>query len=267
MTSIRPLTSVDDIFKPFFEGPVGEGGLPAGIYITRPIVGNSSARRIEDLFRPEDDPTGKRAMREGGKYYTEGMSFGDPADAQKRIDCFRAAELLYRFAERTGLIEAFTCLGYVYSYDRCEGMYWRGVDCFGMEAELPAYPREERACECYRVAAEAGDAESMYKYGDMLLHGRGCEKDAESAFMWFKRAYLDGQDWPVVWGSAALRMATCYEEGEGADASPEQALRWYKQAEIGLDLAVREGESWYRGAWRGAKAGIERMRQELSGEY
>lgn len=42
---------------------------------------------------------------------------------------------------------------------------------------------------------------------------------------------------------------------------------WYSRAVAGLSAAVREGESWYRGALKSAEAGLARAEQEVSGKY
>lgn len=108
-----------------------------GIWITEPIFndeGGSDGRTYvmaypyadhEHPFPGDDDEDGNDALFYGGGYYDEGMSYTDPANHEKRIECFQAAELLYRHAAGRGNAVASLCLGYVYSYDRCEGRYWR----------------------------------------------------------------------------------------------------------------------------------------------
>jgi hypothetical protein len=102
----------------------------------------------------------------------------------------------------------------------------------------------ERAFAHCRVAAEAGIAESCYKLGDFLRDGRGCDKDVDKAYQWYRRAYDVGKsDSPVYWGSAALRLGKAHEEGEGCTQSFQEAKSWYSCAVAGLSAAVREGES------------------------
>ena len=101
-----------------------------------------------------------------------------------------------------------------------------------------------------------------------LRDGRGCEKDADKAYQWYRRAYdLGKSDSPVYWGSAALRLGKAHEEGEGCTQSFQEAKSWYSRAVAGLSAAVREGESWYRGALKSAEAGLARAEQEVSGKY
>ena len=211
-------------------------------------------------YTPDCDDEGWDALQYGSEYYNEGMACDSEAEHERRVQCFQAAELLYLHAAALGNPYAQLNRGYVYSYDRCEGRYWGS-------GETP-YPCEERAVECYRSAANAGIAESCYKLGDLLRDGRGCEMDLREAYEWFGRAYELGKDEdPVVWGSAALRLARACEEGEGCEQSFEMARAWYELATTGLGIAVRGGEQWYRRSLRNAEAGLARVRQELDGGY
>jgi hypothetical protein len=188
---------------------------------------------------------------------------------EKRIMCFEAAELLYLHAARKDNLYGHLNLGYVYSYDRCEGRYWEARMTWETAEDLQTpYPHLEKAVEHYRAAASAGLAEACYKLGDHLRDGRGCEADPKKACQWFRKAFMLGIDKePVIWGSAALRLGHAYEEGEGCEQSFEEALDWYERATTGLGIAVRGDEQWYRRAYRRAKAGLARVRQELDGRY
>lgn len=216
-------------------------------------------------FPGHDDEDGQDALYYGGGYYDEGMGYIDPSDHEMRIDCFRAAEVLYRHSAGRGNAAANLCLGYVYSYDRCEGRYW--VDyavCETPEGRERPYPREERALECFSIAAEAGIPEACYKLGDMYKHGIGCDANAAEAFRWYKRASeLAPGEQPVILGSIALRLGDCYEEGFGCKQDFLQALEWYRRAVSGLEFAVDNGETWYEKALAGARAGVKRCMQEI----
>ena len=254
-------------------------------------------------YTPDEDPEGWEALRFGAEYYEEGMSCDPEDEHERRIMCFQAAELLYLHASKKGNPYADLNLGYVYSYDRCEGSYWdrnasdpapegareavtwlssHGIQLDGKE-ELPdnvaamlgwltssqnEFSCDEYAYKHYRKAAEAGLAEACYKLGDLLREGRGCACDLAEAFSWYKKAYdLGTNDTPVVWGSAALRLGRAFEEGEGCEQSFESACTWYERATTGLHIAVRCGEHWYRGALRHAEKGLARTKQELNSEY
>ena len=208
----------------------------------------------------EDDPEGSVALSWGARYYCEGMEYFDPADHGKRIDCFRAAEIFYLYAALQGNPVAFANLGYVYSYDRCEGRYW-GSDIRPVDVDA-------RAFECYEFAAEAGDPEACYKLGDLLSWGRGCEPDAARAFEMYRRA-LDAshEECAAVRGSAALRMAQCLEEGLGCDVDYGQSRDWYAVAARLLGQAVDEGDWFYEKPLVRAREGERRTMQEVEGGY
>ena len=248
-----------------------------GIWISEPVfdceggfVGRTCVTRYPDLYHQvpypgHDDDDGNDALYYGGCYYDEGMGCVDPADHDKRIDCFRAAEVLYRHSAGKGNAVASLCLGYVYSYDRCEGRYWHDPMTLVTDEDYDRpYPREERAFECFSAAAQAGIPEACYKLGDLYKHGTGCAPDAAEAFRWYVRASeLAVREQPVILGSIALRLAGCYEEGLGCGQSFERALEWYRKAVSGLEFAVDNGEVWYEKALAGARSGVKRCLQEV----
>lgn len=211
-------------------------------------------------YTPDIDPEGWSALRYGSAYYDEGMDCTDESLHQKRILCFQACELLYLHASAKGNHVADLNLGYLYSYDRCEGKYW--------DMWTDTFDADERAHGHLKKAADAGLAEACYKLGDLVRDGRGCEPDLAYAFRLFKRAFELGQEeTPRLWGSAALRLGFAYEEGEGCTQSFADAEHWYEIASTGLSISVRAGDGWYRGALRRAESGLKRARQELNGEY
>ena len=224
----------------------------------------STGRAYVAHYTPEADPFGWEALEYGSHYYNEAMSCSrdDEDEHAKRILCFQAAELLYLHASYKGNPVADLNLGYVYSYDRCEGHYWDAPP------EGGTFSCSEHAYAHYRKAAEAELGEACYKLGDLLRSGRGCEIDLDEAFVWFQRGYeLGREEDPVIWGSAALRLGRAYEEGEGCEQSFAESLTWYERATTGLGIAVRGGDGWYRGALRHAEEGLARVKQELNGAY
>ena len=269
----------DPVFEVSFEGhetyPNGDR-LPH-IWITEPILDGEGGYdgRTYTMIYPHpshlfpslgDDEDGEDALYYGGSYYDEGMGYSDPADHDKRIDCFRAAEVFYRHSAGRGNAVANLCLGYVYSYDRCEGRYWRDPMTLKTDEDYERpYPREERAFECFSIAADAGIPEACYKLGDMYREGVGCEPDAATAHDWYLRAsklaMMNGET-PVVLGSIALRLAGCFEEGFGCEQSFSCALQMYRHAARALDAAVDAGEAWYEKALVDARAGVKRCEQE-----
>ena len=262
-------------FRPGVESRYSNGDKLPGLWITAPVTdfeGNVIDRTYVGAYPSDeyDDPQGEDALYFGGCYYDEGMSYTDPQDHDMRADCFRAAEILYRHAAGKGNAVANLCLGYVYSYDRCEGKYWPGpseaqTDAgLGAGAGAGAYPLEQRAFECLALAAKAGIPEACYKLGDMYKHGTGCDPSAQDAFRWYSRASeLSARERPVILGSVALRLADCFEEGFGCNQDFTRALHWYQQAVAGLEAAVEAGEVWYAKALASARAGVKRCKQEV----
>lgn len=240
-----------------------------GNYLGRTYTMSYPVPPFYDEFFTGADPSdadGSIALHYGACYYNEGMSHTDQLEHDERVECFRAAELLYRHAAGRGNAVACLNLGYVYSYDRCEGNYWRGPLALGAgDGDDGPYPREERAFDCLKVAAEADIAEACYKLGDLYKRGTGCSPDAAEAFRWYARASeLAVREDPVILGSIALRLAGCYEEGFGCGQDFARALEWYRKAVAGLEFAVENGETWYGKALAGARAGEKRCAQELA---
>ena len=229
-------------------------------------AGNGNTGRVSVTWYPyfARDWGGDDALYYGGCYYEEGMGYADSADREARIACFQAAELLYRHSAGQGNALANLCLGYVYSYDRCEGRYWDSAALSEWRRNEP-YPREERAFACLSIAAAADIPEACYKLGDMYKHGTGCDPNLAEAFRWYVRASeLSANESPVILGSVALRLGECHEEGLGCKQDFTRALSWYRQAAAGLEAAIDGGETWYEKALASARAGVKRCMQEAT---
>lgn len=195
-----------------------------GIWITQRVQGRGKAcsdRTYVMLYSWDDlsDPDGSIALSFGADYYLEAMGYSEAADRQARIECFQAAEILYLHAASKGNVNAYLNLGYVYSYDRCEGRYF--VDRRHSEdvSGGAPYPREQRAFECFEFAAKSGDAEACYKLGDLYKRGVGCEPDAAEALRWYMRAseLKDGMP-PHVWGASLFGWAMRTKTGLAANS-------------------------------------------------
>ena len=125
--------------------------------------------------------------------------------------------------------------------------------------------RKEQAAICYKEAADAGIPEAMYKYGDCLQQGIGVQEDAEEAFRWYRKAlrYIDGERAAVA-GSIAFRLAKCYEDGIGCEASPSDSCDAYGLAVERLEDAVDNGDWYYQKVLARARKGLARTTQLLS---
>lgn len=57
------------------------------------------------------------------------------------------------------------------------------------------------------------------------------------------------------------------KRGTGCEPDLEKALRYYQQAEVGLDVAVRSGKHFYTRTLANVRVAIKRIKQELDGTY
>lgn len=242
-----------------------------GIWVTSAVYDSDNhylGHTYELPYVAADDLDGENALFYGGGLYDDGMMLADPEHASARLDCFRAAELLYRHAAGKGNAMGYLCLGYVYYYDRCKGNYWRNLDGFETDEDrLQAYPHEELAFTCFEIAAADGLAEAFYKLGDAYKNGVGREVNVRQAYRCYATAATatDPQA-PYLTGSIALRLAECLEEGIGCEHDFVRALEEYERAERFLDLAVRAGDWYYKRARDDARDGVARCEQELEME-
>ena len=227
--------------------------------------------RFAVLLFPEEapGPLSDTARTFADSYYYEGMATSADENLGKRIDCFRAAELLYLHAIARGDLRAHTKLGHLYARDRCEGHYFDAVgNNLLADAVLPASEVREKAFRHFDYAASRGDVEAVYMLGDMLRDGCGCDVDADAAFACYRRACEFVQEMtsatPLLRGCVALRLGRAFEEGEGCAFDFATALSWYEVAAEHLGEAVENGV-WQYGVELGqAKRGVLRMRQELA---
>lgn len=82
----------------------------------------------------------------------------------------------------------------------------------------------EKAADCYKAAANQGNAEGQFKYGFALYYGLGTEIDFSSAAMWFRYAAL--QNYP----KAYYNLAYCYMYGKGMPVNYEKSLQYLRTA-------------------------------------
>lgn len=254
------------IFEEFTDYKDGDR-LP-GVWVTSAVYDyddNYLGHTYTMPYVASEDPDGEEALFYGAELYEDGMELSDPAYAEPRLDCFRTAELLYRHAAGKGNAIANLNLGYVYYYDRCKGQYWRNLEDLKTDEDCNRpYPREARAFECFKAAADAGIAEAFYKLGDCYKNGIGCDMDAQEALLSYRQAAtLDDGLTAYLTGSIALRLASCYEEGFGCEHDFERALEQYEMAEKYLDAAVSAGDRYYKRALHSARDGAIRCRQEI----
>lgn len=100
-----------------------------------------------------------------------------------------------------------------------------------LQAMLVAEPRE--AAQALVLAAGQGVVEAQALLGQILLDGRGIERDAALALKWFAIAASRGH--PM----AHNMLGRCHEHGWGCAASAERAAGHYLQAALaGLDWGL-----------------------------
>ncbi|NYE21612.1 hypothetical protein FHW18_004044 [Pigmentiphaga litoralis] len=99
-------------------------------------------------------------------------------------------------------------------------------------AQILAGP-PERAAAWLHAAAEGGITQAQLVYGQMLLDGRGVDRDPEQAVFWFKRAAR--KDDPM----AMNLLGQCYQHGRGVAPNDVMAAYWHRlAAQAGLDWGM-----------------------------
>ena len=230
----------------------------AGAYVGREYVG---------VYPSGHDQGGWRAFEMAERYSGEAAAC-DQAKEALRVECFRAAEILYLHAAQRGNVEACVRLADLYLDDACHGRYWKGVLEGRARHHASLTPAERGLAWLFRAAA-LGHAQACCKLGDMLAEGKGCAQESARAYELFRRAYdaamREGESAQA--GVAALRLAACHERGRGCPFSFEVAQSWYR---ISVEYLW---DAFDGGAWSikrdldQAQKGMRRMAQEISGLY
>ena len=78
--------------------------------------------------------------------------------------------------------------------------------------------------ELFRLAAESGNAEAMYKLAMMYFNGSdGSVKNREAAFEWFQKSAVNGNV------NAMKMLSDCHKNGWGTSANKQSADYWTKK--------------------------------------
>jgi TPR repeat protein len=226
--------------------------------------GKSVGRRFCASYPNGADAHGARALALAEAQFADGIACGAQAAAQEH---FHAAEILYLHAAGAGSAEAYARLGAMYVYDVCAGVYWSAS--LNSFAKHSAYEVKMKAHRAYSRASARGIAEAKWRLGDMILTGEVCEKNEQLAFNVYVGAFaravgVSAQDAlcvansmssaavalsiceiPHDAGSAAVRIAECFERGCGVKQNLALALRWIEVAEAFLDKALEHGAWFY----------------------
>lgn len=261
--------SATPVFALDFSKAAVRGALPR-IWVSEPVWdegrGGCCGREVTASYPCDGDANGERAYSLGMACFGEGLSYSRAEDAAVRVDCFRAAEILFLHAAARGSVSAHEALGSLYEGDLCRGSYF-GV--LSGEDAPSASCLDAKAVGHFSHAAARGSAEACVRLGELAAAGRGCERDERRALDLYVRGFglADAAGDASVGGNAALLIAQAYEQGAGCEQSFKRAYAWYRIAEDELAYVVDEGAWRFKRPRAKAVMGVKRMRQELVGGY
>jgi TPR repeat protein/WD40 repeat protein len=115
----------------------------------------------------------------------------------------------------------------------------------------------EKACECFRQAALAGDAYAQFKLGRAYYFGAGVPRDCVQAVKWYRASASQGNSWGIN------NLATSYQYGEGVFRDQQEAVRLYQQA-------IDSGNAWsaYNLGWQYERGtGIQKSYEQAAYFY
>jgi TPR repeat protein len=100
---------------------------------------------------------------------------------------------------------------------------------------------EATVAECYRKAAEQGNASGQYHLGDCYMTGTGVPKDGAKAAEWYRKAAEQGE------AMAQCQLSYCYEKGVGLPVDMTKAFEWCRKSAVqGFDFSQFELGRFYR---------------------
>lgn len=134
-----------------------------------------------------------------------GMLYFNPTGGFRKD--FVKAQKYFKIAAQTGNVDALYMLGYMYSYGHVEKNLPLAIEYFEKAAErghvlsaahlallyqIPECHNYEKAFQYCNYAAHCGDTPSEFVLGTLYLSGRGCEPDADKAYLCFQHAAENG---------------------------------------------------------------------------
>lgn len=250
------------------KGPECAERLPR-LWVSEAAVG-AEGRMFVAAYPSGSDRGGVRAFELAEIYVAEALGLAGERHRARRVDCYRAAEILLLHAAQRGHVAAHCRLGIIYEGDLCEGAYWRGLlECRALHAVDT--PCDERAYLHYAYGALHGHSECCWRLGDLLAAGRGCVADPARAVALYRQGF-DAESGRVdedraSTGNAALRLARAFERGRGCEQSFRRARTWYRLAAVSLGAAFDQGQWHFKRERIEARRGVARMAQELAGCY
>ena len=197
---------------------------------------------ITELYEMEIGEGNADAMNDLGAQYYDGSRGFDQS--------FEKAVLYYRMAAENGSRQAQENLGYCYYY--------------GRDGE----PDYEKAFHYFALGAFDCHLVSLYKIGDMYLHGLYVPKNEREAFFIFMRCIETMTDEAArrVAGPVYLRLGRMFLEGTGVERNYKNSLICFQKAEAFLYDMVHGGDVMYRKSLDDAMKGQETVREKLAEE-
>ncbi len=199
-------------------------------------------RFITELYLREIENGSDEAMNDLGAQYYDGSRGFEQS--------FEKAIYYYKMAAVRGNRQAQENLGYCYFYGR------------------DGKPDYEMAFHCFALGAFDGHLISLYKIGDMYLHGLYVEKNEAEAFRIFLRCLdtMTPEAEGRVAGPVYLRVGRMLLEGRGTEPDPKGALGCFQKAEIYLYNMIAEGNDMCRKSLGDAIMGQARAREKLASQ-
>lgn len=90
----------------------------------------------------------------------------------------------------------------------------------------------DSAYKCFKIAAEAGNAEGQYYLAVCYDEGEGIIQNSYEAFKWYRKAAEQG------YAGAQCNLGFCYANGNGITVNYVEAVKWLREAAIqGISVA------------------------------
>lgn len=190
---------------------------------------------IVSVYKSEIEAGNAEAMLNLGSLYYNGH--GCEQD-------FTKAVYYYEMAAKHDNRQAHENLGYCYYYGRNVRIDY------------------EKAFYHFAIGAFEGKPVSLYKIGDMFRNGYYVGTNPDEAFVLYMCAYKRSDE--NSRGQVALRLGNAYLNGEGVEADPRTALKYFQEAELYLYDMIRNGDYMYFKSLKAAVDSQEIARIRLS---
>ena len=128
--------------------------------------------------------------------------------------------LSINYRERfSNIYELYTAL-----YGKLSAEVISAEEAYDTACELYDERRYKEAILYFNVAADAGDANAMYRLGNIYYSGTGASVNYSQAIKWYKKAADAGNTY------AMCSFAEMYRDGNGVVKDSQLALKWFEKA-------------------------------------